>query len=43
MILVAVVLIECSFAITFNDMVGDSKIDLVGDKVKEKVEKSTFK
>ena len=41
-ILVAVALIKCSFAISFNDMVGDSKIDLVADEVKERVEKSTL-
>jgi len=38
-ILVAVALINCSFAMSFNDMVGDSKIDLVADEVKERVEK----
>ena len=39
-ILVAVALINCSFAMSFHDMVGDSRIDLVADEVKERVEKS---
>ena len=37
--LFAVVLKQCHFAKTMNDMDGDSKLDLVADKVKEKTAK----